>query len=315
MSRRKADAASIVGGELADELEKKSEALTERSADIDPNAIVIREDGEDVVGEEEDEEGKEKAKEEEKEEDGMVYESLSGAKSLDEADAFLTSRSKDVPLLDSWAIFASVLANIAGDEQREAVFRTVSEFQERLDIMALKALMKVSEMIEKAEAEVAEENAADAPESDDGGTETVEEKSITPTTDEHPLDEALSVLKDTFDTVMAETLPEAERLTALQEPITKLADVIKRSVSGEVSIGQSDILDLEVVKTAFNEVVAPLQAEIAAMRAERSASDVKPTKPVRRAIQVNQATPVAARKASRFAPLRDIVRRSVGIKE
>jgi len=311
MSRRKQDAASIVGDELAEDLEKKSETLTERTADIDPNAVVIRKDGEDGDGKKEDVEKKEK----DEEEDGMVYESLSGAKSLDEADAFLTSRSKDVPLLDSWAIFASVLANIAGDEQREAVFRTVSEFQERLDIMALRALMKVSKMIEKAEAEVAEENAADAPESDDGGTETVEEKSVTPTTDEHPLDEALSVLKDTFDTVMAETLPEAERLTALQEPITKLADVIKRSVSGEVSVEQSDILNTEVVKAAMLEVVAPLQAELAAFRAERAASDVKPTKPVRRAIQVNQATTIATRKASKFPSLRSIVRRSVGIKE
>ena len=314
MSRRKADAVSIVGEELAEKMEKKdSETLTERSADIDPNAIVIREDGEDVVGEEEDEEKKKKAKEEEKEEEGMVYESLSGAKSLDEADAFLTSRSKDVPLLDSWAIFASVLANISGDEQREAVFRTVSEFQERLDIMALRALMKVSDMIEKAEKEVAEEEAI-APESiDDGGTETVEEKSAT-SIKEHPLDEALSGLKDTFDTVMAEALPENERLTALQEPITKLADVIKRSVSGEASVEPSDVLNSEAVKVAFAEAVAPLQAEIAALRAERS--DVKPTKPVRRAIDVNSAISIASQKApSKFASLRSIVRRSVGIEE
>ena len=311
MSRRKEDAASIVGDELAEKMEKKdSETLTARSADIDPNAVVIRQDGEDGDGKEEDVEKKEK----DEEEDGMVYESLSGAKSLDEADAFLTSRSKDVPLLDSWAIFASVLANIAGDEQREVVFQTVSEFQERLDIMALRALMKVSEMIEKAEAEVAEEDAADAPESDDGGTATVEEKSTTKV-EEHPLDEALMGLKDSFDTVMAETLPEAERLDALQAPITELANVIKRSVSGEVSVESSDILNTEVVKAAFAEVVAPLQAEIADLSARLEGSEVKPTKPVRRAIQVNQATTVATRKASRFAPLRDIVRRSVGIKE
>lgn len=312
MSRRKADAASIVGDELAEDLEKKSETLTERTADIDPNAVVIRQDGEDGDGKEEDVEKKEK----DEEEDGMVYESLSGAKSLDEADAFLTSRSKDVPLLDSWAIFASVLANIAGDEQREVVFQTVSEFQERLDIMALRALMKVSDMIEKAEAEVAEEETADAPESTDGGTETVEEKSTISKTDEHPLDEALTGLKDSFDAVMAETLPEAERLAALQEPVNKLADVIKRSVSGEKPVEQSDILNTEVVKAAFAEAVAPLQAEIAALRAENApASDVKPTKPVRRAIQVGGSTTVAARKPSKFPSLRSIVRRSVGLEE
>ena len=312
MSQRKADAASIVGDELAEDLEKKSDTLTARSADIDPNAVVIRQDGEDGDGKEEDVEKKEKDEEEE----GMVYESLSGAKSLDEADAFLTSRSKDVPLLDSWAIFASVLANIAGDEQREVVFQTVSEFQERLDIMALRALMKVSDMIEKAEAEVAEEETADAPESTDGGTETVEEKSTISKTDEHPLDEALTGLKDSFDAVMAETLPEAERLAALQEPVNKLADVIKRSVSGETPVEQSDILNSEVVKAAFVEAVAPLQAEIAALRAENaSASDVKPAKPVRRAIQVGGSTTVAARKPSKFPSLRSIVRRSVGLEE
>ncbi|MCK4788396.1 MAG: hypothetical protein KAV87_31945, partial [Desulfobacteraceae bacterium] len=312
MSQRKADAASIVGDELAEDLEKKSDTLTARSADIDPNAVVIRQDGEDGDGKEEDVEKKEK----DKEKDEMVYESLSGAKSLDEADSFLTSRSKDVPLLDSWAIFASVLANIAGDEQREVVFQTVSEFQERLDIMALRALMKVSDMIEKAEAEVAEEETADAPESTDGGTETVEEKSTISKTDEHPLDEALTGLKDSFDAVMAETLPEAERLAALQEPVNKLADVIKRSVSGDPPVEQSDILNSEVVKAAFVEAVAPLQAEIAALRAENaSASDVKPAKPVRRAIQVGGSTTVAARKPSKFPSLRSIVRRSVGLEE
>lgn len=312
MSRRKQDAASIVGDELAEDLEKKSETLTERTADIDPNAVVIRQDGEDGDGKEEDVEKKKK----DEEEDGMVYESLSGAKSLDEADAFLTSRSKDVPLLDSWAIFASVLANIAGDEQRKAVFRTVSEFQERLDIMALRALMKVSDMIEKAEAEVAEEDTADAPESDDGGTDTVEEKSTVSKPDEHPLDEAFAVLKDSFDTVMAEPLPEAERLTALQEPVTNLAAAIKRSVSNEEAVEPSDILNSEVVKTAMQEVVAPLQAEIAALTAKFGGSEVKPTKPVRRAIQINSATTVASQRApSKFASLRSIVRRSVGIEE
>ena len=310
MSRRKQDAASIVGEELAEDLEKKSEALTARSADIDPNAVVIRQDGEDVV---EEEEGEEKEKEAEE----MVEESLAGAKTLDEADAFLTSRSKDVPLLDSWAIFASVLANISGKEQREAIFRTVSEFQERLDIMALRALMKVSDMIEKAEEEVKEEE-VDAPESTDGGTETVEEKSTAKAV-EHPLDQVFAVLKDSFDTVMAETLSESEKLDALQGPVNDLAAAIKRSVSkNDQPVETSDILNSEVVKTAMNEVVAPLQAEIAALtaRVASASSDVKPAKPTRRAIQVNQSTVVAkSAPTSKFPSLRSIVRRSVGIQE
>ena len=313
MSRRKEDAASIVGEELADDLEKKSETLTARSADIDPNAVVIRQDGEDVVEEEEDEEKKKKAEEE------LVEESFGGAKSLDEADAFLTSRSKDVPLLDSWAIFASVLANIAGDEQREAVYRTVSEFQERLDVMALRALMKVSDMIEKAEDEVAEQEVI-APESDDdGGTDTVEEKSTTKV-EEHPLDKVFAVLKDSFDTVMAEALPESERLDALQGPVNDLAVAIKRSVSETEVMVDSDILNSEVVKTAMSQVVAPLQAEIAALTAKvasASSDDVKPSPPVRRAIQVNKSTLPNAPKArvSKFPSLKSIVRRSVGIEE
>ena len=310
MSRRKQDAASIVGDELAEDLEKKSETLTARSADIDPNAVVIRQDGEDVVEEEEDEEKEKEAETE------MVEESLAGAKTLDEADAFLTSRSKDVPLLDSWAILASVLANIAGDEQREAIFRTVSEFQERLDIMALRALMKVSDMIEKAEGEVEEEE-ADAPESTDGGTETVEEKSTTTKVEEHPLDEVFAVLKDSFDAVMAEPLPESKRLEALQGPVNDLAAAIKRSVGEEdVLVDPSDILNSEVVKAAMNEVVAPLQAEIAALSAKVSVSDVKPSKPVRRSIQVGQGNVVTkTAPTSKFSSLKSIVRRSVGIEE
>ncbi len=334
MSQRKDDAVSIVGEELAEGLEKDSK-LTERSADIDPDAIVVREDApeKEVDGEDGVESKKKKGEDEEESEEEMVYESLGGAKSLDEADSFITSRSKDVPLLDSWAIFASVLANIAGDGNEEAVYKTVSEFQERLDVMALRALMKVSDMIEREEGvggeEVAEAPAEAPAEGEEAGEEVAEpaEEANPEVKDEpmsekseaiHPLDEAFVSLKDSFDEVMAEEMSEQERLIALQEPVNALAASIKRSVetpSEGVSIG-----DGEAVKALVAEAVAPFMAEIARLNASISAekSTVDPKAPVRRAITVGNTLTVrneAPEPRPGFTPLRNVVRRSVGIRD
>lgn len=318
MSQRKLDAASIVGGELADELEKKAAGLTERSANIDPNAIVIRQeeemeeekpmDGED--GDEAEEEDKEKKAEAEEGEKEMVYESLGGALSLDEADEYLTRRSKDVPLLDSWAIFASVLANIAGEDKREPIYKTVGEFQERLDIMALRALMKVSDLIEKAEGEAAPEVAPE----ETGGTEEVANEP-TPVSEAHPLDEAMTVLRDSFDKALAERSTVDERLQALQEPLNQLAGIIRKSVSGEAMTAESP--SNEVIVKAISDAVAPLQAEIATLQARLAArTEIKPPAPVRRALSLNPAgNTLTERSTSKYPDLKSVIRRSVGIRE
>ncbi len=325
MSQRRDDAASIVGEELAEELENKSKSLTERSADIDPSAIVVREktSEKEMDGEDEEETMKKKKKDEdEEEEEGMVYESLGGAKSLDQADSFIVSRSKNVPLLDSWAIFASVMANIAGDDNKEAVYKTVSDFQERLDIMALRALMKVSDMIEREEsigeavveapAEEAEKAAGPA---DEANPETKGEIMAEKSEMSHPLDEALTVLKDTFDTVMAEPMAESERLKVLQEPVSALAASIKRSVESPSEGGS--VTDGEAVKAAIAEAMAPLSAEIAALQAQLASKSVVAKAPVRRAITVGNTLQVndVQKPPSRYTPLKSIVRRSVGINE
>jgi len=333
MSQRKDDAVSIVGEELAEGLEDKSK-LTERSADIDPDAIVVREDApEEEETDGEDEEGKKKKKEEDgdSEEEEMVYESLGGAKTLDEADSFITSRSKDVPLLDSWAIFASVMANIAGDDKAEAVYTTVSEFQERLDIMALRALMKVSDMIEReegVEGEAKVEASAEAP-AEEAGEEVAEPAEEAKSEQEgevmsekseyvHPLDDAFTAIRDSFDAVMAEPMSESERLIALQEPVNEMAATIKRSV--ETPVAGMSVGDGEAVKALVAEAVAPFMAEIARLNAEKSVdkSTVEPKAPVRRAITVGNTITVPQNEVkprTGFTPLRNVVRRSVGLSD
>lgn len=145
----------------------------------------------------------------------------------------------------------------------------------------------------------------------------MEEKSTTKV-EEHPLDEAFAVLKDSFDAVMVETLSEADRLAALQEPVNNLAAAIKRSVSeDDLSVVHSDVLNSEVVKAAIQAAVAPLQAEINALTVKVAESgEVKPTKPVRRAINLSQSSVVSkSAPASKYPSLRSICRRSVGIRE
>jgi len=128
MSKRRDDAASIVGEEMADELEKRmKESLVGRSdgnGKVATGAIVVKDEG----GQQESE--------------AEVEHALGGARTLDEAEAYLTK--SETVLLNSWGVLEDVLSNIVEDEEKAlAVRAVVRDFQNTLDVRAAEAILNV----------------------------------------------------------------------------------------------------------------------------------------------------------------------------
>lgn len=323
------DAASIIGEDEAEEFEKRSKKeLTLRSdAGVDPSAIVVRADEEDEeemaeeeMTEEEEEERKKKKRfseerEDEEEAPDLIYDSLAGAKSLDEADAYL-EKSAPKGLMDSWGVLASVLTNIAGEDNQEAIFKAVSDFQSRLDVMALRAIIDIQDLVTRAKGETAEEVA--------GGKEVKEKveqevKEVEKTAEEevHPFDEAVSVLRTAYAEVMSQPLSAEERLKALQEPLNGLAEVIRTSASTPIPDGDKDVAIVKALQAVVAEL-GQVRQDVASMKSIQKARDEvgNLTGATRRSVQL---PPINGAQLEGSKPktssIRAIARRSVGLNE
>jgi len=341
-SKRHEDAASIVGEEMADELEAKSAGLTERVEGIDPSAIVVRQEEEAAPESCEGLEGDElatclerkRARGEgaEAPEGPVVLASLGGAKNLDEADAFL-AKSDGRGLLDSWAVMASVICNIAGEDKQKEIVGVINDFQSRLDILALKAIMSVNDMIERVSEEPVVEkqrpNLPPIPEECRGlggdelsaclkqhaGEMAGEAGEEAPVERTHPLDEALDAFKNSFNAVMEESSTEQERLVKLQEPFTLLGDAVRKSVIEPVIMSE----DTSAIVKAVQDAVAPIHQKLALLEQKLITGSVverkAPTAPVRRSLVLPPATgTIRRREPNKPRPLREVIRRSVGIR-
>jgi len=251
MSARRDDAASVVGEELADELERRSKSLTTKSVPaMDASAIVIREE---AVTPPED--ADEKAEEEGEAQDAAaVGKSFGGAQSMDEAEAFLT-RSVSESFVDAQSLVVGILKNIAtseapASEKSAAIERTIADYQTRLDSLAVDALVAVKEALrgrafgeeEEAEApakkggkpwETAKKPAAEADaEAEDEMEEEEVEPEEAPEGEAHLLDEAYAALKAAFDEAVASGGDRTTRLQMIQPALNALADAIMENVEG-----------------------------------------------------------------------------------
>ena len=246
MSARRDDAASVVGDELADELERRSKTLTQKSAPaMDASAIVIRE-----VATEED--ADEKAEEEGGEQDAVAEKTFGGAQSMDEAEAFLT-RSVSESFVDAQSLLVGILTNLANSEQpaakkAAAIERAISDYQSRLDSLAVDALVAVKEALrgrafgeEEEEApekgkpweKVRKPAAEDEAEAEDEmETEEEVEPEEAPEGEAHMLDEAYAALKAAFDEAVASGGDRTTRLQMIQPALNALADAIMQNVEG-----------------------------------------------------------------------------------
>jgi len=315
MTTKRDDAASIVGDELADELEKKSKGIVVRSELVDPSALVVKADKpEDETGTA----GKElEAPEEPGEPTPLKGASLAGAVTLDEAEAFL-AKSEPGVLLDSWGILTMVLTNIAGEDKRPAITKAVTDFQGQLDVMAVKALVDVQKALS---AGVAPSTATEAVKPE----EPVESPAPVPG-ELHPLDEAILALRTAYDEAVDTPIARSDRLRMIQPSMEGLAQAITRGVEEYVPPAPAPgDANVEAIVRAVEAAVAPLRAEIAALRQVQPAPVERsgPRVPERRAVRtVGQVPgPTVAKSVmdqppvKPMTPLTRMIRRSVGIRE
>lgn len=320
MTTKRDDAASIVGDELADELEKKSKGIVVRSELVDPSALVVKADEAveaDVAEGETGTAGKElEAVEEPGEPTPLKGASLAGAVTLDEAEAFL-AKSEPGVLLDSWGILATVLTNIAGEDKRQSITKAVTDFQGQLDVMVVKALVDVQKALS---AGVAPSTVTEAVKPE----EPVESPGPVPG-DLHPLDEAILALRTAYDEAVDTPIARGDRLRMIQPSMEGLAQAITRGVEEYVQPAPAPgETGTEGFIKAMEAVVAPLRAEIALLRqAQAPVERSGPRVPERRAVRnVGQVPgPTVAKSvmdqpaAQPMTPLTRMIRRSVGIRE
>jgi cation transport regulator len=89
------------------------------------------------------------------------------------------------------------------------------------------------------------------------------EKAVTPVTalesvsyEAHPLDEALNIIKSSYDIIMKSTVSEDEKLMSFQEPMDNLGAVIKASVKDTVSNPTVEAKSSEATKDDIQEIVS-----------------------------------------------------------
>lgn len=326
MSQKRDDAASIVGDEFADELERKSkEGLLERSigaGDVAPGVVVIKsEDSEAPLG---------------------------GAKTLDEAEQFIEKASEEAELLDSWAVLRGVLTNIVGDgdmessEKAEAIREALGGFRQTLDVQTAETLMEIQRTImkgkemskkevlkkrrdkmedeEEEELELADEEA----QSVEVELEEEEEedeymgKGKKPVVKSHPLDDAYTSLKALFDQALETPANSATRLQMVQEAFNDFGAEIQAQINAASLYQPQNSLDPEAIQRAVESAMAPLQAEITALKSQLSeGAGSGGGVPSRRAIRMPIMTPgnpvqrSADQSAENPTPkLRSIIRRT-----
>jgi len=243
--------------------------------------------------------------------------SLAGAVTLDEAEAFL-AKSEPGVLLDSWGILTMVLTNIAGEDKRPAITKAVTDFQGQLDVMAVKALVDVQKALS---AGVAPSLTTEAVKPE----EPVESSAPVPG-ELHPLDEAILALRTAYDEAVDTPIARSDRLRMIQPSMEWLAQAITKGVEEYVEPAPAPgDASVEAIVRAVEAAVAPLRAEIAALRqvqpapVERSGPRVPERRAVRNVGQVPGPTVVKSvmdqPPVKPMTPLTRMIRRSVGIRE
>ncbi len=246
METKRTDAASIVGEENAEELEKKAKPLTLRGA-----MVVKAEDEYAASG-------------------TMQQESyLGGAVTLAEAEAFL-GKSTPPLLLNEWGVLVGVLANISASPRIEnkavAIRAVIADFQSTVDVQTAQVLSKIAPLLARGGDTGMEQSTVEAPAPTEPAPEpTPEAPPAEPVVraeapapapaatlaapapaaavpaaapapaaapGAHPLEEVLMAFRSAFDAAMGSPVTPDERLVMLQPALDNLADVVIRLIAG-----------------------------------------------------------------------------------
>jgi hypothetical protein len=310
MTTRLEDASSIVGEQLATDLEKRSRTLTERSEEVAPGAVVVREDASKDDKPEDKGETSGSASEE------VTVEEMSMAKdgmgtTLDEAEAFL-SRSKDSPILDGWGVLDAVIKNAAGRPETERnvlISKALTEFRDRLDVVNLDTLTAVRAFLDKGPVRI------------DGVSINAASPVAAPPAPPHILDEAVEVLRSAYDEAVAQGDADTnQKLAAIQPAMNSLGEVIMRSLEPAAQAGSAaqaaETSELTKAVQALTGVVATLVGRVDGIEKRSVVAPRAPEAPPRRGLRLPPATPASVtRSAPGKLTVREISRRSVGIHE
>lgn len=323
MPSKRDDAASIVGDDLADELEEKhKETLQLRSDDteVDPGAIVVKQE------EEGDDEGAATGTADAMSDKEPVERSarLNGAVTLDDAEEALSERTGDQKYLDRWGVLEIVLRNIVDDKEKgEQVSAVLGDFQSQIDVMTAKAVMSINEILEEdASQQESPEPAQPA--------EPVErsEKEVAVT---HPLDEALMGLREAYDEATETPLDRKSRLAMIQPAMNAVGEAIAKSIetpaTGESIATAGGGVNADMLRDIVQDAVAPLAKRLndleATSQVNRQAPEQSPRVPDRRNLRSrpagNPPSSLVARDngqdQSETPKLRSLVRKSVGLEQ
>lgn len=252
MKTKKEDAASIVGEELAEELENEETSFVGKS-----EALVVKAEEEESVNEEETSEEtesepeQEESVEEEPVEDVVSksdieeYKPFGGATNFAEADEWMDAQEQRYRFYDAWYTFEALASNILSNDfdgdRADAMKSLMNGFKDKLETKAMVALSKLEDL----EVQRKEE-------------------------DQHILAESYDSLKERFDEVRKSSLGKEEKLKAMQDEFNALASTIQENIelpASEVDLTEeksvANALDLEAV---IARVVQPVYDQLAVMQ-------------------------------------------------
>ena len=272
---RKDDASSIVGEELAAELDAREKAKVSKSETEEPE-LVIKAEAE--VPKVEVEPAVEKTTTVVPLPSGSPTDQdayplpYNGAISLKEVQDYLTAKEEAWKLQDSWFMLSDVIGNIfqsaACTDKKKAVKTAIDEFKSGIEAKALVAM-----------AQLAREDTA--------------------------VDKQWETLKAAVEKAKTEHDGDAERLGAVQPALNELAQAIRSELlpvaTGPVTVGP------ETMKAMFEEMLRPLYAQIAGLKA----APVQPSaQPIRKSLDF-AAYPQLIQKSEPKSKLEADVWRSV----
>jgi hypothetical protein len=288
VSKRMEDAASIVGEELAEELENRSKNLIGRSGDgpeVASGAIVIKDE---TAGQEEAE---------------VVERTLGGARTLDDAEAYLTKSAGGEPIPEPWEVLSVVLGNIAGEDHRDEVRTVLRDYRNTLDVQTAEAVLEIKRALggesvsektkEVIEREVPPQFRKDKPEDEEEPRRPDEEEMDDEDMKKksHPLDSIFAEVKDAFNTAMETPGDSNMRLGMIQQSFNTMGEEIRRMV--EEATGSAPA-DAQTIQRAIEAAMAPVVAEMTSLRAEIAAGKMTERSvdgvPPRRAIHMPPAS-------------------------
>jgi len=245
MKTKKQDAESIIGEDLAEELDQKSTSFVNRS-ESGLSLVVRMDEGEDEEDEEMDKKKKKGDKEEDEEE--MSSKSLGGAVTIEDAELFLSRNNLDV--VDSPAVLITVLSNIAGQKNIPFIQKAVQDYARRVDVLALESMQDIAGILRNVEVVQRSGESASA----------------------HPLDAAYhEFIQRVVEAEQTPVQPQI-KLQMLQEPLNAFANEIQRHVGQAPAqpasgASQQDDEMLAKMRTVVSEVINPLADRVNALEA------------------------------------------------